>query len=141
MIPAQVEKLVRAIRWRWLRNFNWCVSSDKLFPVACVDDGWQATVERLVHEADLIVVDLSGVTQSILWELGLLHASGAMRRTLFVAQAFSVEQARAALKQFAQGAEPPPQLHVYATEGRGNAQGALTAAARALMLQGSTVQR
>ena len=35
--PKDISKLVRAMDRRVLRNFNWCVSQDKIFPIACVD--------------------------------------------------------------------------------------------------------
>ena len=66
--PNDIAKLVRAMDRRILRNFNWCVSRDKIFPVACVDAGWRACVTRLVAECDGVVMDLSGISESILSE-------------------------------------------------------------------------
>jgi hypothetical protein len=48
--PRHPGKLLKNLHARKRRNINWAVSRDKIFPVACVDAGWQACVTRLVDE-------------------------------------------------------------------------------------------
>ena len=84
--PRHLKKLLRSIHARRRRNLNWAVSRDKIFPIACVDAGWQSCVINLVEESDCIIMDLSGMSESIRWELEFLRTSGAFHRTVFVVQ-------------------------------------------------------
>lgn len=116
--PKDISKLVGAMGRRRLRNFNWCVSQSKVFPVACVDAGWRACVSRLVAECDCVVMDLSGMSQNIMWELELLKRQQAFGRTVFL-----VEESQAAAVQAARdcllGSESTtPQIHAYRMRGK-----------------------
>jgi len=68
------------------RNINWCFSRTKLFPISCCNPGWRACVTRLVNEVDVIVADVSSITEGIVWELELLRDTGALKRTVFVVE-------------------------------------------------------
>jgi hypothetical protein len=84
--PRHLTKLLKSIHARRRRNLNWAVSRDKIFPVACVDAGWQSCVTNLVEDSDCIIMDLSGMSENIQWELDFLQTSGALHKTVFVAQ-------------------------------------------------------
>lgn len=88
--PLHIEKVALGMQERVRRNVNWCFSRTKLFPISCCDPGWRACVVRLVSEVDVIVADLSSITEGIVWELELLRDTGALTKTVFV-----VEESRA----------------------------------------------
>lgn len=111
--PKDIPKLVRAMDRRVLRNFNWCVSRDKIFPIGCVDAGWRACVTRLVAECDGVVMDLSGMSENILWELELLNRTRALERTLFLVEAEQYDAAKTALNPLLGPAGAASQLIGY----------------------------
>ena len=84
--PRNLGKLLKAMHARVRRNLNWAVSRDKIFPVACVDAGWQACVRNLVGKSHLVIMDLSGFSENLQWELEFLIESGAIHRTVFLVQ-------------------------------------------------------
>jgi hypothetical protein len=130
--PRDISKLVRAIDRRALRNFNWCVSRDKVFPIACIDAGWRACVARLVAECDCVVMDLSGISGNILWELELLKRTQALERAVFLVDANQYAGARAALYRLLDGASVVPPLLSYNVRGLVEADSLTAAAVHAL---------
>lgn len=92
--PQHIEKLVAAMRNYVRRNLNWCFSQTKLFPVSCCDPGWQACVARLVQEVDVVIADVSSITPNVSWELERLRDTGALAKTIFVAEASQVVTAQ-----------------------------------------------
>ena len=115
--PKDISKLARAMDRRVLRNFNWCVSRDKVFPIACVDAGWRACVTRLVAECDGVVMDLSGMSENILWELELLKRAQALERTVFLVEGDQYTVVKTALDRLLGGASAAPQLLGYSARG------------------------
>jgi hypothetical protein len=126
--PKDISKLARSMGRRRLRNLNWCLSQEKVFPVACVDDGWRACVTRLVAECDCIVMDLSGMSQNILWELELLGRERAFARTVLLVEASQAVTVQAALDRLLGGECAIPRLQLYSA-GRKFSDDLLTAAA------------
>jgi hypothetical protein len=113
--PQHIEKLVQAMRKRVRRNLNWCFSKHKLFPVTCGDPGWQACVGRLVQEVHVIVVDLSSITDNVAWELELLRDTGALPKTVFVAQESQSAQVHERMSQILGASSTAPPL-LYGSE-------------------------
>jgi hypothetical protein len=97
--PRHIEDLVKAMRKRVRRNLNWCFSRTKLFPVTCCDPGWRACVGRLAEEVDVVVADLSSITENIVWELEFLRDAGAIAKTVFVVEEARLAEARQQLSQ------------------------------------------
>lgn len=120
--PRHLAALSAAMQHRLRRNINWAVSRNKLFPVASVDAAWQACVRRMVGECHGVVMDLSGISDNIRWELELLRDTGAVSKTVFLVGQAHAQAARAALTRIFD--EPPP-LVTYGHAGL-DAPGALT---------------
>lgn len=97
-----IEDLVKAMRKRVRRNLNWCFSRTKLFPVTCCDPGWRACVASLAAEVDIVVADLSSLTENIVWELDFLRDAGALVKTVFVVEESQLTEARKRLLQMAE---------------------------------------
>lgn len=76
-----LRKAVNRILWR---NVNWLVSATPIFAVASSDAAWRPCVAMLIHEADIVVLDLSHTTPSIAWEVEHIQASGALDRAIVV---------------------------------------------------------
>jgi hypothetical protein len=141
VVPKDISKLTRAMKRRLLRNFNWCVSQDKVFPVACVDAGWRACVTRLVAECDCVVMDLSGLSESILWELELLKRAQALERTVFLVAAEQYCDVQAVLDRLLNGAGTVPQLLSYDAHGLLKSQALAAAATNALAASGTSTNQ
>jgi hypothetical protein len=80
----QVSRLERAINRTWLRNLNWCLSFNKLFPVVSTDAAWKSCVSRLIKASDAILIDVSELRQSVVWEIEECLAHGAAARLIFL---------------------------------------------------------
>ncbi|MYM62808.1 hypothetical protein [Pseudomaricurvus sp. HS19] len=115
--PRHLAALVRAMQRRVLRNLNWAVSRDKLFPVATVDAGWQACVTRLLAECDAVVMDLTDISINMQWELHLLRDAAVIHRVAFLVDERQVQQARQALEATLGTGVEQPQLMVYSGSG------------------------
>lgn len=107
--PQHIAKLVQAMQKRVRRNLNWCFSGSKLFPISCCDPGWRACVARLVQEVDIVVADLTSVTENVAWELKLLRDGGALERTVFVVEE---SQATAAQERISELVGPSRTMNV-----------------------------
>jgi hypothetical protein len=139
--PNDISKLARAMKRRLLRNFNWCVSQDKVFPVACVDPGWRACVTRLVAECDCVVMDLTGLSESILWELELLQRAQALERTVFLVAADQYCHVQAALDRLLNGASAVPQPLSYDAHGLLESHALAAAATNVLAASGTSTNQ
>lgn len=93
--PLDIEAMARML-WRTrMRTINWCVSSSKIFPLYCSTQAWQSCVARLILEVDVIILDLTGLRQGVLFELALLRRLGAFSKVIaIVEKQFAEEAAR-----------------------------------------------
>ena len=82
--PVQLQKFLRTLNQRVMRNLNWYTSFSKLFAIGCVDDAWQACVSLLVPRMDAVILDLSEPSQNIIWELRLLQRLDMLDRTAVI---------------------------------------------------------
>lgn len=87
--PEQVSRLERALHRTWLRNLNWCLSFNKLFPVVSTDAAWKGCVGCLITAADAILIDVSELRQSVVWEIEECMTRGAAARILFLVRSGS----------------------------------------------------
>ena len=69
---------------RWRLNINWLVSYGKIFPTATSDEYWQRVVSALLDKADLVVMDLSGFSASMAWEVSECQRRELLSRTIFL---------------------------------------------------------
>jgi hypothetical protein len=77
----------RAIGRTWLRNVNWCMSWNKVFPVASTDEYWQAVVNVFLARADIVFIDVSDLREHVVWEIKRAHTLGMATRMLFLVHA------------------------------------------------------
>ncbi|MEZ5938197.1 MAG: hypothetical protein R3C52_08250 [Hyphomonadaceae bacterium] len=85
------------------------------FVVRTHDNWWRLVIALLMRSADVIVVDLSNVTDGTEWELEQLSERSAFPCAVLVAQRDREGAARAAMARYA-GADARP-LHLYAKSG------------------------
>jgi hypothetical protein len=81
---GQIRRLARATRRTWLRNINWCLSRNKVFPVATDDSHWQRVVQLLLQGATVILVDLTEARPHVRWEIALIDRLGLTARVLWL---------------------------------------------------------
>ena len=82
--PKHINRLIHSMNRIVIRNLNWYLSLYKIFPVACSNSGWRACVEHLAEKMDFIVIDISGISTNIIWEIELLKNIGAINRSIFL---------------------------------------------------------
>ena len=81
---AQIPGVVRAVDRTWLRNINWCMAFGKVFPVASSDEAWRDLVECLLQRCDAVIIDVSDLRQSVMWEIDRAKSLGLETRTLYL---------------------------------------------------------
>jgi hypothetical protein len=111
--PNQVYRVCRSIRRTWLRNLNWLFSRSKIFPIACNDQAWRAVVMRLICEVDVILVDVTGATENVIWELEQCREYGRSTRILFLVDAREAAAAKGLLSMHFGEDEVAERLLVY----------------------------
>lgn len=102
---------------RFTLNSFWIQSFRKLNRIKCSDTWWRQTVDLLMYNTQVIVVDLSWVKSGTEWELGKIHARQLENKTLFVVAADKAEYAQEVIRHFWPDRSPPP-LHQYDAAGR-----------------------
>jgi hypothetical protein len=87
--------------------------SKEAFLVRTSDAWWRMVARLLMDSSDVIVVDLSQVTEGTAWELDAIQQEDALARCVFVAIWGKLEAAGASLR--ARGIDAP--IHAYAPDG------------------------
>ncbi|MET0026460.1 MAG: hypothetical protein ABW101_02385 [Candidatus Thiodiazotropha sp.] len=82
--PKHISRLINEMNRHTMRNLNWYLSRNKLFPIACSNRGWRTCVSRIVQEVDVVIMDISKITENITWEIELLKDLGTIKRTIFL---------------------------------------------------------
>jgi len=77
-------RLRRLLGRRWRLNLNWMVSFRKIFPVVSSDEFWQPCVEALLENADLVVMDISSLSDSLDWEIAQCSRRGLLPKTVLL---------------------------------------------------------
>ena len=78
----------------------WVFSWDKLFKVSCAPETWRHTVQHLINSTQLIVVDLSHVSEGLKWELDEVQFYGATDKLVFVSYEESFNEARSFIESY-----------------------------------------
>ncbi|MEQ1608851.1 MAG: formylglycine-generating enzyme family protein [Hyphomonadaceae bacterium] len=78
--------------------------------IRTTDAWWKLVIEMLLKSADVVVLDLSNVTQGTAWEIETIGAQKMWGRTVCIAHDQEYPQAAAALQNAFGGASPPPIL-------------------------------
>jgi hypothetical protein len=113
----KVNSLDRVLSITWLRNLNWCLSYSKIFPISSSDDVWQSCVVRLATRADVILVDLSNLRPSVVWELELCASFGKEPRILYFVAAEKHDLALSQLATIIRGTQDPTRVFAYNSRG------------------------
>ena len=69
--PNHLRRLLRSMERRKIRNINWALSPNKVFPVATTNFAWVHVVHRLLLAVDIIIIDLSDFKVGVAKELEL----------------------------------------------------------------------
>lgn len=110
---AQLVKVVEAIDRTWLRNVNWCLSWNKIFPIACVDSLWQECVGRLLRKMDVVCIDLTDLRSNVIWEVNLCRKLHIDDRVVYLASAEQAADVGAKLKEALGDTLQVGQIHTY----------------------------
>jgi hypothetical protein len=90
-----LRRLKRMINRTYARNFEWYYSGTKVFPLRCNNNLWKSCVGTLIEMADLIVVDATGATSGVAWELEECFLRGRQASIVLISEGSSIEMARA----------------------------------------------
>lgn len=90
--PSEVDELCERLEQRRRRILNWIVSWDKVFPIKCDNTQWQYCVGNLISYADVILVDLTGCKDNIVWEILACNGLGLMSNMILLAERESVNE-------------------------------------------------
>ena len=80
-----LDKFKEVIKKKGWLNVNWLLSATKIFPVRTSDDYWEETVLLLLEKVELILFDLSQITEAIEWELERIAKMGLFKKVVFIA--------------------------------------------------------
>ena len=126
--PIHITRIVKGMSRRVIRNLNWYLSREKIFPVSCSDSGWRSCVGRLVQEVDVVIMDISGITENIIWEIELIKELGAIDRSIFLVNESDRLKSEQVLLQLFEGDYQSLKLITYPISGASNT-GAIKSAA------------
>jgi hypothetical protein len=111
--PKHITRLINGMNRVFIRNLNWYLSLDKLFPVACSDGGWRTCVRFLIQKVDVIIIDISGITENIFWEIELLKDLRAIKRSIFLVNESERLKAEQLMSQLFENYYQYPKLVTY----------------------------
>ncbi|MEM8921829.1 MAG: hypothetical protein AAGB25_10675, partial [Pseudomonadota bacterium] len=94
------RNLAKRLRDRMALNMEVALTSKEAFIVRTDDDWWKLVVSLLMNSADVMVVDLSNVTQGTQWELERLDRLGFFERAVLTVRDDREAAARAAMSGF-----------------------------------------
>jgi hypothetical protein len=94
---SDVGRLVERQRHIRRRNVNWVVARSKVFAVRCVDEVWRQAVGELVRRSDAVLMDVTEVTDNMIWEIEVLIRQNRLEDCLFLALRGTEHHAAAAV--------------------------------------------
>lgn len=112
-----VRGLKEFINRRLARNIAWGLSWDRVFTISCTPQTWKRTVQHLINNAQLIVLDLSHAGEGLKWELDevrFYHATGKMG---FVCYEDYLDAARTFLESYEWSGGRAPEVFAYGNKG------------------------
>jgi len=109
------RSLAQRLRDRIGLNFEIMWGKQGSFLIRTSDQWWQNVITLLMRSADVIIVDVSDVTQGTKWELNRLDGDKAWENAIFMSLDEKEGQARAALSEYAWR---QPKIWLYEKSGR-----------------------
>lgn len=82
--PDHLHRLLRSMGRRKIRNINWALSPNKVFPVATTNFAWVHVVQRFLLNVDIIIIDLSDLKVGVVKEFELCADLGLLDRVICV---------------------------------------------------------
>ena len=80
-----LDKLSRKLKNRSWLTVNWLLSKSKVFAIKTNDEFWKDTAQLLVKDTSIIVIEISEVTESLVWEMEMISKQGLANRTILMA--------------------------------------------------------
>lgn len=105
------RNVARRLRDKGGLNLEVALTAKEAFIVRTTDAWWKQVVALMLNSADVIVADLSWVTEGTVWELNEINARAFLGRTVFLAREDRVQDAYAAMDRF--GVPHDKALFVY----------------------------
>jgi len=114
---SDIDKLGSRVRRSWYRNINWFSSFSKIFPISCSDSLWQACVQKLLELSDVVLVELTGATTNIMWEIEEIRRMNLINHVVFIVNAEHLGQAQEFFATIDIDAKNRGKLYVYDNNG------------------------
>ena len=83
---AHTPRLAAAMRSRFKRTINWFYARRKIFTITTTDRVWTSCLTALLEQTDVVVIDLTGFHDSVLWELDHVVETGQAHRTICIVE-------------------------------------------------------
>jgi len=96
----KIDKISIHLNQRFRRNINWFSSFSKIFPISCDDHLWKDSIKKLFMLCDIILIDLTGATTNLIWEIEEIERLNLMKKVLFIVNFTDLEQGKDYLKNF-----------------------------------------
>jgi hypothetical protein len=101
---------------RWRLSFVSFLNGGQALTIHSSDSWWQNVIDLLMHSSDIIVMDVSRVSQGSSWEIHRLEGDVLVRKCIFIVQEhYQQDGAQSIAHLFP--ADAQPELHVYDEHG------------------------
>jgi hypothetical protein len=115
-----VDRMIKVVQNRWLRNLNWSMSRNNIFPIRTIDEFWKECVINLLPSMDAIFVDLSEIRSNLLWEAQQCTQLGVGEKIIFLVREDAKEEILNFISQFSSDNDFKKKVLKYTISGKVN---------------------
>jgi hypothetical protein len=95
----------------WL-SANSLLTGGQAFTIRCANSWWQSVIDLLIHSSDIIIMDVSRVSEGSSWEIHRLEDDALVRKCIFVVHQQHLPEGNERMAQLFP-ADARPELFVY----------------------------
>jgi hypothetical protein len=109
-------EIVAGLTSRLRLGFGSFLNGGQAYTIHCSDPWWRQVIDLLMHSCEIIVMDVSRVSQGSSWEIHRLEDDVLIRKCLFIVQEAHLQEGQQSMARlFAAGAQP--ELFLYDEHG------------------------
>jgi hypothetical protein len=101
---------------RWWLSLNSFLTGGQAFTIRSTDPWWQNVIDLLMHSSDIIIMDVSRVSEGSTWEIHRLEADILVRKCIFIVQELHQQEGADSIGHLFP-ADSQPDIFVYDDEG------------------------
>jgi len=80
-----IDRLHTLLHHKGKLNVNWYLSRSKIFAIKTTDEYWKQTAKVLLEDANLVLFEITELTEALDWEVNTVVASGQGKKVIFTA--------------------------------------------------------